>query len=79
MYSSRLIELLGRNPFRPWPVGEDLFPNDRAWHIDRPADRPGCFQDIVHRLHHYPAIMNEGEDTWVASVSERAQVTVNIY
>lgn len=56
MRSDKLCALLGRNSFRPWPVDEELFPTDRDWHTRRPTDRPGCFQDIVERLYHYPAI-----------------------
>ncbi len=52
MCSDKLSALLRRNPFRPWPVGEDLFPTDRDWHVHRPPDRPGGFQDIVDRLYH---------------------------
>src|SRR5439155_4916377 len=29
MCSDKLRALLGRNPFRPWPVAEDAFPTDR--------------------------------------------------
>src|SRR5260370_939694 len=32
MCSDKLIALLGTNPFRPWPVGEDLLPTDRLWY-----------------------------------------------
>ena len=53
MCSDKLIALLGRNSFRPWPLGEDLFPTDRQWHFYRPADRPGNFQAIADRLYHY--------------------------
>src|SRR5437870_2962635 len=53
MCSDKLLALLGRNPFRPWPVGEDLVPTDRLWHIHRPPDQPGGFQDIVDRLYRY--------------------------
>ena len=55
MCSDRLRRFLGQDPFRPWPVGEDLFPSDRAWHVDRPLGRVGSFQDIIDRLYHYPA------------------------
>lgn len=61
MDSSKLIRLLGGNPFRVWPVGDDLFPNDRRWHFHRPADEFGSFQRIVERLYHHGA----------ATVSER--------
>ncbi len=54
MCSQNLIDLLGRNPFQPWPVGEELFPTDRRWHFTRPGEAPGSFQQIVERLYHYP-------------------------
>jgi dTDP-4-dehydrorhamnose reductase len=53
MRSNKLYALLGQDPFRPWPVGRDIFPTDRQWHVHRPADRPGSFQDIVERLYHF--------------------------
>jgi dTDP-4-dehydrorhamnose reductase len=52
MSSHKLTQLLGRNPFRPWPAGRDSFPTDRQWHVHRSADRPGGFQEIVERLYH---------------------------
>lgn len=55
MDSGKLLRLLGVNPFRPWPVGDDLFPIDRRWHFDRPADEAGSFQRIVERLYRYTA------------------------
>jgi dTDP-4-dehydrorhamnose reductase len=55
MCSDKLQALLGENPFRPWPVGEELFPSDRRWHFDRSGDRPGGLQHIVERLYHYSA------------------------
>jgi dTDP-4-dehydrorhamnose reductase len=55
MCSARLIATLGEEPFRPWPVGEELFPTDRQWHWRREGGNPGSFQGIVERLYHYPA------------------------
>jgi dTDP-4-dehydrorhamnose reductase len=52
MNSGRLVDALGGNPFRPWPVGADVFPTDRRWHFERPADKEGSFQRIVERLYH---------------------------
>jgi dTDP-4-dehydrorhamnose reductase len=65
MCSDKLIALLGVNPFRPWPLGDGLFPTDHAWHFNRSDARcgvvwrpchntGGCFQDIVDWLYHYP-------------------------
>jgi dTDP-4-dehydrorhamnose reductase len=41
MCSDRLVAALGGNPFRAWPVGDDLWPADRSWHFDRPAGEGG--------------------------------------
>jgi dTDP-4-dehydrorhamnose reductase len=54
MCSDKLRALLGHNPFRHWPLGEDSFPSDRFWHFHRPCGGSGGFQDIVDRLYHYP-------------------------
>jgi dTDP-4-dehydrorhamnose reductase len=54
MCSAKLSVALGVQPFRPWPVGEDLFPTDRLWHFTRPPNEPGSFQRLVERLYHYP-------------------------
>jgi dTDP-4-dehydrorhamnose reductase len=53
MCSDKLIATLGGNPFKPWPVGEDIFPTDRSWHFQR--KEPGSFQKIAERLYHYSA------------------------
>jgi dTDP-4-dehydrorhamnose reductase len=53
MCTDQLIALLGRNPFRPWPVGKDLVPTALQWHFDRLLDRPGSIQQVVERLYHY--------------------------
>jgi dTDP-4-dehydrorhamnose reductase len=52
--SDRLIAALGRNPFRAWPVGDDLWPADRRWHLDRPAGEGGSPRRVAERLYHYP-------------------------
>ena len=54
MCSKKVIAVLGQNPFRPWPVGEDVFPTDRNWHLRRPVEERGSFQRVVERLYHYP-------------------------
>jgi dTDP-4-dehydrorhamnose reductase len=51
--SDKLIKALGGRPFRPWPVGEDVFPTDRLWHFARPTEEEGSFQRIIDRLYHY--------------------------
>jgi dTDP-4-dehydrorhamnose reductase len=59
MCSAKLIALLGRNPFRPWPAGEDLIPGDRHWHFARLIGEAGSVQWIAERLYHYPPASEE--------------------
>lgn len=54
MSSAKLIELLGHQPFQPWPLGDDLLPTDPHWHRTRPPDEPGSLQRIAERLYRYP-------------------------
>ncbi len=54
MNSGKLIGLLGGNPFRPWPVGEELMPTGREWHFERPAGEGGGAELLRRRLYHYP-------------------------
>jgi dTDP-4-dehydrorhamnose reductase len=54
MDSGKLIAALGGNPFRPWPVGDDLLPTDRAWHCTRPPGEGGSFARLAARLYRYP-------------------------
>jgi dTDP-4-dehydrorhamnose reductase len=56
MCNARLIDALGVNPFRPWPLGTDVFPTDRLWHFARPPGAEGSFQQIVERLYHCPRV-----------------------
>lgn len=53
MCSSKLVHLLGGQPFRPWPVGQDLMPNDPQWHFDRPQHELRSSRQIRDRLYHY--------------------------
>jgi dTDP-4-dehydrorhamnose reductase len=55
MNSTKLIRELGGNPFRPWPVGDELFPTDRDWHFRRPPQEPGSLEWLAERLYCYPA------------------------
>jgi dTDP-4-dehydrorhamnose reductase len=59
MASGKLITLLGRNPFRPWPAGPELMPTDRRWHFHRPVEQPGSPQLIAKDLYHAGA-MHDG-------------------
>jgi dTDP-4-dehydrorhamnose reductase len=56
MCSDKLVNLLGNNPLRPWPLGEDLLPNDRQWHFHRPESEQGSLERIAERLYHYPGM-----------------------
>lgn len=60
MCSDKLVSLLGRMPFQPWPFGEDLVPADRQWHVHRPDSEPGSFQGIVDRLYYYSRVPATG-------------------
>jgi dTDP-4-dehydrorhamnose reductase len=51
--SAKLLRLLGRSPFRPWPAEPHLWPSDRLWHFDRPVAERRSVQEIARRLYHY--------------------------
>ena len=53
MDSGKLRALLGREPFRPWPLGDDLWPTDGDWHAE-PGWR-GSRRMVEERLYRYPA------------------------
>jgi dTDP-4-dehydrorhamnose reductase len=55
MNSAKLHALMGRDPFRPWPLGDDIFPLDRRWHFDRPARDDNGPERLRARLYHYAA------------------------
>jgi dTDP-4-dehydrorhamnose reductase len=54
MNSAKLIGALGYQPFRPWPLGDDLVPGDRRWHYERPHDEARSLQQVAERLYRYP-------------------------
>jgi dTDP-4-dehydrorhamnose reductase len=54
MGSGRLLGVLGSNPFRPWPVGADVFPTDREWHFQRLPAEQGGLGRIRERLYSAP-------------------------
>lgn len=45
---------LASHPFRPWPMGDDIFPTDPMWHYRRNAAEPGSLELLCKRLYHYP-------------------------
>jgi dTDP-4-dehydrorhamnose reductase len=55
MCSDKLIRVLGFEPFREWPVGDDIFPTDRDWHFRRDDAETGSTKRIAERLYQYPA------------------------
>ncbi len=64
MDSGKLRAVLGGDPFRPWPFGDELIPTDREWHFRRPADEPGGPAWLAGRLYRYPVavkVLGRGE------------------
>jgi dTDP-4-dehydrorhamnose reductase len=57
MNSGKLIRALGYQPFRAWPLGGDLWPAERRWHFERPADEPRSLTQIAERLYRYRAAL----------------------
>lgn len=53
MNSGKLVRTLGLQPFRPWPLGEDIWPSHRRWHFERPEDELRAVQEIARRLYRY--------------------------
>ncbi len=53
MCSDKLIRAMGYNPFRPWPLGDDLQPADRLWHFQRRLEEKGSMESIADRLYTY--------------------------
>lgn len=51
MNSDKLIRLLGCQPFRSWPSGDDVQPTHRLWHHARPAGELGSPERIASRLY----------------------------
>ncbi|MBY0233132.1 MAG: sugar nucleotide-binding protein [Gemmataceae bacterium] len=53
MDSGKLRRLLGREPFRPWPMGDDLWPAHRGWHAGE--GWRGSRRMVEERLYRCPA------------------------
>jgi dTDP-4-dehydrorhamnose reductase len=54
MKSDKLCAVLGGDPFRPWPLGDELVPTDRRWHYDRPPGESNGSERLTTRLYRYP-------------------------
>jgi dTDP-4-dehydrorhamnose reductase len=53
MDSTKLYRELGFDPFRPWPMGEELLPQHRRWHYERPPHEARSLQQLEQRLYCY--------------------------
>ncbi|CAN5432060.1 SDR family oxidoreductase [soil metagenome] len=51
MCSDKLLELLGHDPFRPWPFDPELVPSDRQWHFERRESERGSAARISAQLY----------------------------
>lgn len=56
MNSRKLIDVLGFEPFQPWPLGDDVRPAHRQWHFDRPENESRSLHAIKERLYRYPEL-----------------------
>ena len=54
MNSDKLCNLLGHQPFRPWPLEPQLVPTCRDWHRHREGEEVGSMQEIQRRLYRCP-------------------------
>jgi dTDP-4-dehydrorhamnose reductase len=54
MNSDKLCSELGYQPFRPWPLGDDVVPTHPEWHAERPILEPRSPQQVAERLYRYP-------------------------
>jgi dTDP-4-dehydrorhamnose reductase len=52
--TSKLVALLGAQPFQPWPSDASLFPTDRHWHFHRGRHGRGSLQLLIDQLYSYP-------------------------
>jgi dTDP-4-dehydrorhamnose reductase len=57
MNGDKLAAIFGGNPFRAWPVGDDLWPADRRWHLARAPGEEGSLRRVEERLYHYPVAL----------------------
>lgn len=54
MDSSRLTAALGFAPFDPWPAHDELVPDHRQWHYDRPTGEIGSPARLAEVLYRNP-------------------------
>jgi dTDP-4-dehydrorhamnose reductase len=75
MCSARLIATLRGNPFRPWPLGNDLVPSGPDWHRHRPSGESGSVQRIAELLYHYPPLRFGNDGSAPGSASEAVSLS----
>jgi dTDP-4-dehydrorhamnose reductase len=70
MVSDKLLELLGCNPFRPWPFDPELVPANRQWHGERDHNEQGSAARIAHELYK-PSLLRSRATGTSAEISLR--------
>ncbi len=53
MNSNKLIQAMGFQPFRPWPLCHRCTPTHRGWHHEREPGEQGSFRRIESELYRY--------------------------
>ena len=48
MNSSRLAQVLGYDPFDPWPLADDHAPTHREWHFEGPRGSPALLAEVLY-------------------------------
>ena len=61
MNSDKLRQVLGYEPFHPWPFDEQLVPTHPEWHYDRPAGERGSKEWLAEVLYRNPLRQRAGE------------------
>jgi dTDP-4-dehydrorhamnose reductase len=54
MNSSKLVAMLGYQPFHAWPYDDRLVPTHRQWHFERTAELPGSPELLAEVLYRNP-------------------------
>lgn len=67
MDSSKLVKVLGYQPFSPWPDDASFMPTDRHWHLNRPDDFQGSIPLMNRVLSFAPRLYPKRED-WTANL-----------
>lgn len=54
--SKKLVQVLGYQPFAPWPYDPSLIPADRQWHLDPKNSIEGSSEVLAEKLYKNPAV-----------------------